>query len=218
MPKIRFSTAIDLAMPAVLLPLMGYSLIGEAFHEAAGAFLLLLIAMHVWGNRTWLKCLAKGHYGALRCLRTACNVALAAAILAQGVSGMLMSGHAFPFLSIGGAAADARSVHLCAAYWCFTLMAMHAGMHLKTMLYYLKKRLKSLPFSLLCTAFVLAGIYGARAFFARGFSGYMLLQNAFAFFDFDEPVIFFLADYAAIFCCLALSGHLAASGLARLAK
>ncbi len=209
MKKIRPAALLDFALLSVLLPLMGYSLVGEAFHEAAGVVLLALIAVHVRNNRIWLKSLARGRYGAARIVRTACFAALLMAILAQAASGLLLNIHLFPFLSIEGTSYAARKVHLCAAYWCFTLMAVHAGMHLKKSISRLKKKLPPLFFRFAGMAFALAGMYGSWAFYARGVAGYMFLQNSFAFFDFDAPLLLFFADYAAVFCLFALAGHLA---------
>ena len=43
--------AVDCAMPALLLPLMAYAHIGEAFHEVAGMAMLGLFLLHLWQNR-----------------------------------------------------------------------------------------------------------------------------------------------------------------------
>lgn len=48
MPK-RWIT--DLALTVILLPLMGYSLIGEAVHEWLGlAMLALIVLHHIWNH------------------------------------------------------------------------------------------------------------------------------------------------------------------------
>ena len=59
MPK-RWIT--DLALTVILLPLMGYSLIGEAVHEWLGLAMLALIVLHhttisgtMSGTRVWTK-------------------------------------------------------------------------------------------------------------------------------------------------------------------
>jgi len=53
---------------------------------------------------------------------------------------------------------------------------------------------------------VLAG-YGIYAFVKRGFADYLFMKSVFVFFDFSEPVIFFLVDYAAVMILFALIGY-----------
>ena len=203
-------TAVDCIIPMLLLPLMAYSLIGEIFHEAAGTVMLGLILMHLWHNRAWLKSIAKGRHAPPRTCRTACFLAMLAAMSLQMTSGILMSGHVLSFLAVHEAASYARTVHLCSAYWCFTLMGLHAGLHAGSIAHWLKKNASSIMVRAAGAAFVITGLYGALAFARRGFAGYMFLQSSFAFFNFDEPLLFFLADYAAIFCLFMLAGHLIA--------
>ena len=47
------------------------------------------------------------------------------------------------------------------------------------------------------TAVFIAG-YGIYAFGKREIGGYMMLTSHFVFFDYEEPLVFFLLDYAAI--------------------
>lgn len=53
---------VDAAMLLLLPLLMACSLIGEAFHEAAGTLMLVLFLLHHWMNRAWWKNLFKGRY------------------------------------------------------------------------------------------------------------------------------------------------------------
>ncbi len=46
-------------------------------------------------------------------------------------------------------------------------------------------------------ALIIAG-YGVYAFVKRDIGSYLLLQNQFAFFDFEEPIVQFLLDYIAV--------------------
>ena len=49
--------------------------------------------------------------------------------------------------------------------------------------------------------------YGIYAFITRGLPGYMFMQTMFAFFDFGEPVVFFIADYLAVMVLFAAAGY-----------
>lgn len=55
-------------------------------------------------------------------------------------------------------------------------------------------------------ALLIAG-YGIYAFVKRGIGGYMLLMNEFVFFDFEEPLVFFLANYIAVMGLFVFIGH-----------
>lgn len=54
--------------------------------------------------------------------------------------------------------------------------------------------------------FFLAALYGVVAFIQRDLWRYMLLLTHFAFFDYEEPAIFFLLDYLAISITFAFIG------------
>ncbi len=199
--------AVDCAMPALLLPLMAYALIGEAFHEVAGMAMLGLFLLHLWQNRAWLKSIAKGRQSPARILRTLCSLTLLAAAISQAGSGIAMSGHLFPFLPTSGMAADARAVHLACGSWLFVLMAFHAGLHGRKLLPQLGRKLTGPALPAVCACLAAVALYGAEAFAARGMPGHMFLQTAFAFFDHDEQLLYLFADHAAIFLLFALAGH-----------
>ena len=54
---------------------------------------------------------------------------------------------------------------------------------------------------------VLLMAYGAYAFMKRNLAEYMFLRSQFVFFDFEEPLIYFLLDYIAIMILFAGLGH-----------
>ena len=55
--------------------------------------------------------------------------------------------------------------------------------------------------------------YGVYAFVKRDIGSYMLLRNEFVFFNFEEPLAFFFADYLAVMGLFVFLGHYAAKGL-----
>lgn len=55
-------------------------------------------------------------------------------------------------------------------------------------------------------ALAIAG-YGVFAFVKREIGSYMLLKIQFVFFDFEEPLIFFLLDYVAVMGLFVFIGH-----------
>lgn len=62
---------------------------------------------------------------------------------------------------------------------------------------------------------VAIAVYGAYAFVKRDIAGYLLLRIQFVFFDFEEPLIFFLLDYVAAMGLLVFVGHYFAELLKR---
>ena len=57
------------------------------------------------------------------------------------------------------------------------------------------------------TCFVLFAVYGIAAFIRRKAGIYLLLKSHFVYFDYAEPVFFFLLDYLAIMTLFALRGQ-----------
>ena len=190
---------VDILM-TVMLPLqMAYSLIGETYHEAEGVILFILFLTHHVMHWNWWKNLFKGRYSAYRIFNTAVNLTLSAIMLCLPLSGIAMSKHLFTFLPTAGLAADARSVHLCLAYWGYVLMCIHLGLHMDAML---KKKANWLKYAVTAVS-----LYGAFAFVHREIPDYMFLRSQFVFFDFSEPRIFFFTDYLAVMVLFAAAGY-----------
>ena len=186
----------------LLLPLlMAYSLIGEAFHEVAGTLMLALFLLHHWMNRTWWKNLFKGQYSPQRVFQTALNLLLLIFMIAQPLCGILISKHLYTFLPTDGVSSVARAIHLPLANWGFVLMSLHAGTHLSAMLPKGRKKAAVLG----CLGAV--SLYGAYAFVKRQIPAYLFLKLPFAFFDYSEPRVFFLADYLTVMILLTMLGY-----------
>lgn len=186
----------------LLLPLlMAYSLIGEAFHEVAGTLMLALFILHHWMNRAWWKNLFKGQYSPQRVFQTALNLLLLIFMIAQPLCGILISKHLYTFLPTDGVSSVARAIHLPLANWGFVLMSLHAGTHLSAMLP--KGRKKAAVLGRLGAV----SLYGAYAFVKRQIPAYLFLKLPFAFFDYSEPRVFFLADYLTVMILLTMLGY-----------
>jgi len=212
--KIRLT--VDAVMVILLPMLMAYALIGEAVHEILGTAMLALLIAHHLLNRRFYGAIRKGRYGADRVFRTALDGILLIALLLQPVSGILLSRHLYTFIPALPAAATAREIHMVCAYWSFLLMGVHTGTHLRPLRNRMKKRKAAgIAFG---SIVLLIAAYGGYAFFKRGLPEYLIHKNAFAFFDFDEPVVWFLADYAAITVLAAAIGFGITEGLSRLSR
>lgn len=193
---------IDCLMTLALPLLMAYSLIGETFHEITGTLMLPLFLTHAWQHRRWWKTVPRGRYTPYRTLLTALDLILLVLMLAQPFSGIAMSHHLYTFLPLGGVAATVREIHLLLGYWSFVLLSFHLGLHMDMMLPAAFRgktvgRIAVLGISL----------YGIYAFIRRELPAYMFRQTMFAFFDFEEPLVFFLLDYLAIMVLFAALGY-----------
>ena len=195
-------------MTMILVMLMAYSLIGECFHEIIGLIMVALFTAHHIINRHWWKGLFKGKYNALRVTYTVVDVLLAVLMIAQPVSGILMSKYVFSGLTIEGMSSTSRSVHMACGYWSFILMSFHIGLHLRTVAPGLCKKLSGTCKAIVGACAGAVAAYGVYAFIKRGFVDYLLLRTMFAFFDFNENLIFFFADYLAIMVLFAIVGYL----------
>ena len=165
---------IDCLMTLALLLLMAYSLIGETFHEVTGTLMLLLFLTHTWQHRRWWKAVPKGRYTPVRTLLTVVDLILLVLMLAQPLSGIVMSHHLYTFLPFSGVAATAREIHLLLGYWSFVLMSFHLGLHMDVMLP------SALRGNKLGRAVVLGiSLYGVYAFIRRELPAYLFRQIMF---------------------------------------
>lgn len=192
----RIRIVIDTLMTTTLPLLMAYSLIGEQTHELLGIAMFILFLAHHIINRRWWAGLFKGSYSPARVLNTAVNLALAVFMLSQPIVGILMSKHVLRSVTIDGGSSMLRSIHMTSAYWGFVLLGVHMGLHLRTV----GTRL-TLPGgnkTPLTAAALAVSAYGVYAFMKRGIGDYLLMRTMFAYFDFSEPVLLFLLDYATV--------------------
>lgn len=208
--KQKLKIAVDILMTAALLLLMPYALIGEAAHEWIGMGMLVLFVLHHILNHRWIKNLGRGKYTCIRAVQTVLVALILISILGSMASGILLSRYVFAFLDIRGLTVLARSIHMFCAYWGFVLMALHLGLHWGMVTGLTGKWFKSPSASrtLFARGISLAiAVYGIRAFMARGIPGYLLMQVHFVFFNYEEPVIFFILDYMAVMGLFVFVGH-----------
>lgn len=200
----------DFSMAVVLLLLMTYELVGQAVHEWLGVGVFLLVILHHIWNKKWILNIFKRTYTLFSILQTSLVVCIFITMVGSMLSGMILSRHVFTFLPITEGRYFARNLHMVFAYWGFVFLSIHLGIHWSMMMGLAKKYLK-LPSAaaiwMLRGAAFLAASYGVYAFVKRGIGDYMLLKNQFVFFDFEEPLVFFLEDYIAVLVLFTWCGH-----------
>lgn len=192
---------LDVGMTVMLLFLMTYELIGEAAHEWLGIGMFVLFTIHHILNRKWSQCVFKGKYTLFRIWQTILVIGILITMAGSMYSGIILSKHVLSFLPIKGGGAFAREIHMVSAYCGFVLMSLHLGIHWGMMMGMARRIVKELPIAgrwmIRGIAALVAG-YGVYAFIRREIGHYMFLRNQYVFFDFEEPLIFFLADYIAV--------------------
>ncbi|SHO45391.1 DUF4405 domain-containing protein [Anaerocolumna xylanovorans] len=201
--KVKIKISVDILMTITLFVLMCFQYTGNNNHEVAGAAMLILFLVHNILNRNWYKNLFRGKYTAPRMLQTIVDISMLIVMLLQMISGISMSGYVFTFIPFGLRASTARTIHMLCAYAGFLFMSFHIGLHYGMIMTMFKKMLRfqtENKYRIICLRSVAAGIavYGIYALIKRDFINYITMQIQFAFFDYEEPVIFFVLDYFAI--------------------
>ena len=208
--KTILKIVVDIGMTVMLLFLMTYELIGEMAHEWLGIGMFGLFIVHHILNQKWSQGIFKGKYTPLRIWQTVLVIGILLTMAGSMYSGLILSKHTLSFLPIKGGGAFAREIHMVSAYCGFVLMSLHLGVHWGMMIGIARRTVKELPatgrWMLRVITALIAG-YGVYAFIRREIGSYMLLQNQYAFFDFEEPLIFFLADYMAVMALFAWVSH-----------
>lgn len=204
MAKPAVKRTVDLLMTVALLLLMSYSLIGEAAHEWIGMGMFLLFTAHLILNRKWVESLGRGRWPAHRIVQTILVVLCFLTMVGLMISGIILSNYIFVELRIREWSALARQAHLLCSYWGFLLMSLHLGLHWSMVL--TAARRFSKPQWLRWLGWLTAA-YGVYALWKRGLPEYLFLRTHFAFFDYEEPVLFFFADYLAIMGLFIFCGY-----------
>ena len=214
--QIRIKIIVDLLMTVLLMLLMAFELIGREAHEWLGVGMFAAFVIHHILNRKWTAHLLKGKYTPFRSVQTVLVFLILICMISSMVSGIVMSRYVFDFLPIQGGWGWARTLHMLAAYWDFVLMSLHLGLHWNMMMGMAGRAAgESSPHRtwLLRIIGILIAGYGVFAFIRRQIGSYMFLRIAFAFFNFEEPLILFFADYLAAMGLFVWLGHYLAKAL-----
>lgn len=209
-PKLIAKLCVDVGMTLILLLLMTYELIGQAAHEWLGVGMFALFVIHHILNSKWSRNILKSSYTPLRIWQTILVILILLCMVGSIVSGVILSRHVFSFLPITGGYGLARSLHIISAYWGFVWMSLHLGLHWSMMMAMARKSVctaSPVRTWILRVLAILIAIYGVFAFVKRDVGSYMLLQNQFVFFDFEEPLLRFLLDYMSIMGLFVCIGH-----------
>lgn len=213
-PKMTLKIGIDLAMTMLLLCQMAYMLIGEIEHEWTGTVMFVLFILHHALNWRWYANLAKGRYTIARIFQVFVDFLILFCMLSLMVSGIIMSREVFSWLPINGSMAFARILHMLASYWGFTFMSIHLGLHWGMVMGILRKiggtkeLFRKWTWTLRALAVLVCGA-GIYAFMKHKIADYLFLKSQFVFFDLQQPLVLFFAEYLAmmgLWVCIAYYG------------
>ena len=217
----RFKIVIDILLTVALLLLMPYELVGETAHEWIGMGMFAVLIIHHILNRRWIGHIGRGKYTLVRIMQTILVWLLIICILGSMLSGIILSRQIFDFIDIRGISVFAGRIHMICAYWGFVLMSLHLGIHWR-MIMSARGKQSSKPVTgknwnirnwimrILSTA---VAVYGLYAFVKRDIVSYLSLQTHFVFFDYSEPVFFYILDYAAAMSMMIFLGYYLNKGL-----
>lgn len=194
---------------------MPYELVGETAHEWIGVGMLVVLIIHHILNRKWTGHIGKGKCTPVRIMQTILVCLLVISILGSMLSGIILSRHVFDFINIRGISALAGGGHMTCAYWGFVLMSLHLGIHWRMIMSVagkktsqsVKGQTRHIRTWMLRILGAAVALYGGCAFVKRNIASYLFLQVHFVFFDYYEPVIFYILDYAATMGMLIFLGY-----------
>lgn len=215
--KRKIKILIDVLMTGLLLFQMSYSLIGEDRHKWHGIALLILFALHNTLNRGFYKSLLRGKYGPFRIFQMLLTFLAVLSMAGAMISGLSMARDIVPFVPFKLRGSTARELHMVSVYWGFVILSLHLGVHWRMVLGLMKKKAPVLQMKagrfVLRTAGLFLAVYGGYTFLKRDIGLYMTLQNMFVFFDFEEPLVFFILDYLAVMGLFVWTGYYMAEWL-----
>ncbi len=168
-------------------------------------------------DRKWIGAVARGRYNAVRIIQTTLAGLIFLCMIGSMISGIILSRYVFAFLPAHGGYELAGQLHILCAYWGFVLMSLHLGIHWNMMLSIARKNLKKslLRIWILRIAGYLFVAYGIVAFARRDVGTYLLLRSHFVFFDYSEPMAFFLIDYLSVMALFVMVGYWAMIAIKR---
>lgn len=177
---------LDMLMVILMILVMSYQAVGNLFHEAAGAVLLVLFLIHNIWNRKWYLNIARGKYSAFRRMMLVVDIFTLLCMLAAMGTGIYLSQSLFAPLFGMREAYLIRPYHVAAGAWGTVLASIHGGMHIRIPK---ERKIPCLIGGILLAA---AGIW---SFLALDMPNRLLFRDMGAYWKYSE-ILLFLANAA----------------------
>lgn len=202
--KKKFRIFIDIAMTFLFIILMGYYITGNKVHEILGTIAFVLFIIHNILNIKWYKSIFKGKHNFERTFHIIINLLLFIAMVGMMVSGIIISVNVFSFLNIQ-TTMFGRKLHMVSTSWGFILMAIHVGLHLKSMMTKISNKMKNSTFEYVyCFILFLLICFGLYSFINLKAWEDMFLINDFKFWDYTQSWVMFYFKYVGVLLLIAL--------------
>lgn len=185
---------------------MSYNLIGSLYHEVIGVLMAIIVIVHHCLNKYWVKNLKKTVHFFDNCI----VFLLIFTFIGSMISGILMSRHLFTFriyLPLF------MRMHMLCTYWGFILMAIHLGLHFRTLRPFMNRYIADKKLVYISLIII---VYGIFAFFKRDILGYLLSRNLFFMLGDHESLFLYLFDYTAIMYSIACITYLIKGKVAKM--
>ena len=199
---------IDIAITLLMIVCMSGLMAGDLLHEVFGSAILVLYLTHNILNWKWYANIFKGKYSAVRSVWKVINILSFVFLIAQGISGIVLSNYVFTFLNIESGFSLTRKVHLACGYWSLIFVSLHLEFHWSMIAAKVglnKIKSKSFIWLVRIIVFIIC-IFGVYSFISNKLWLYMFLVNHFAFFDFEKPMALFYMEYVCIMILFATVG------------
>ncbi|MGO8099736.1 DUF4405 domain-containing protein [Rhizobium leguminosarum] len=205
---------LDFTAAGLLLAALAYWWLDNTSHELIGMGMFILLLSHNVFNRRWWSRLPRAARGKPSFLTIASNISIALAISALLVTSVLISRAVFAFLPLSGGP-TAREIHILAAYWAFTLAAVHLGLHWSVIMAVMGRLLRVGPPNAIRTASLRAtaaaiAVCGIHSTVVMGIADRLVARPSMDFWDFQESTIGFFLHHIAILAVCGCAAHYAA--------
>lgn len=172
------------------------------FHEIFGVILLILMIIHLYLNRNYLKKVFKGKYNSKRRVMFAVNISFIVAFVFSILFGILSSEDILSFLNVRSLVII--KLHKIFSYISLILVGLHLGVNLNIMIVKLKRQFKNkILLDILGIVIVLYGIY---SFFKQD-----ILMHIIGYYEFTFSDCVFLINimrYASIMMTFSIITHI----------
>lgn len=198
----RFRLLLDFLSVLIIIACLAYWWLDNLSHEIFGTALFALVISHNVFNRRWYGSAARGKRDAVRVFNIVTIVCLAMAMVLMLVTSLLISRDLFTFMALDGAFA-VREIHMFAGYWVLLIIAIHLGTRWVVVMHVCREaaglsapsRVRS---AILKLAALAIGLWGVKSSFEMAFGSKLMLTYALDMWDFNESVLGFFVNYAAI--------------------
>ena len=219
--KLVLQILLDVSMTITLMLLMAFELIGRTAHEWIGISMFGMFILHHILNWSWTRNLFHSRFTPFRILQILCVFVIFITMTGTVISSVLISRQVFSFLSISTGRSFGRMLHMLCVYWNLVFFSFHLGIHWNVMMGVARKLCKRKNVGsvlLLRMIAVSIAVYGIFAFVRHGIPNYLFLRTQFVFFDYEQPLVLFFADYLAMMELFVFIGHYCASGVHKIGK